>query len=98
MEIRQLYRSEQDKIIKLAPCLTSKSCWSSTLEFQNVGIAVIMFDESSSAALAIQNSSKSNPKYRTQTWDFKKLICNVWKIFNVNTPFKGPLFPTTYKQ
>ena len=61
-EIRQLYRSQQNKIIKLAQRLTSKSCWSSTLERQNVGIAQRIFDESTSAALAIQNSSKSNPK------------------------------------
>ena len=67
-EIRQLYRSEQNNILKLAARLTSKSCWISTLERQNVGIALRIFDESTTAALVIQNSSKINLKYQTQTW------------------------------
>ena len=83
----EVYRSEQNSIIKLAPRLTAKSCWPSILERQNVNHALRVFGDSTAADLVIQNSSRKSFNY--QTSDFIRLISNVWKIFNVNTSVKG---------
>ena len=86
-DVRLLYRSDQHSVLKLAPRLTAKSCWPSNLERQNVSLALRVFDDSTAAALAIQDSSRQTFNY--QTSDFIKIITRVWKIFNVNTPVKG---------
>ena len=86
-DVRLLYRSDQHSVLKLAPRLTAKSCWPSNLERQNVSLALRVFDYSTAAALAIQDSSRQTFNY--QTSDFIKKITRVWKIFNVNTPVKG---------
>ena len=82
-----LYRSDQHSVLKLASRLTAKSCWPSNLERQNVSLALRVFDDSTAAALAIQDSSRQTFNY--QTSDFIKIITRVWKIFNVNTHVKG---------
>ena len=59
-----------------------------------------IFDEQTAAAIQIHNSTRD--VFKTQTEDFIRLICSVWKIFNVNTPTKGIRFrdnlslPLTY--
>ena len=85
--IRQLYRSEQNSVAKLAHRLTAKSCWPSSLERQNVSLAHRVFNESTAAALTIQNSSRL--KFKSDTVDLVTIISNVWKIFNINTPNQG---------
>ena len=53
-DVRLLYRSEQNSIIKLVPRLTAKSCWPSILELQNVNLALRVFGASTAAGLVIQ--------------------------------------------
>ena len=86
-DIRQLYRSEQNSVAKLAHRLTAKSCWPTSLERQNVSLAHRVFNESTAAALTIQNSSRL--KFKSDTADFVTIISKVWKTFNINTPNKG---------
>ena len=86
-DVRLLYRSEQNSIIKLAPRLTAKSCWPSILERQNVNLALRVFGDSTAVGLVTQNSSRKS--FASQTSDFIRFGINVWKIFNVNTPVKG---------
>ena len=69
-----LYNSERDSLAKLAPRLTAKSCYPSSLERQNVKLFLKVVHESTIAGLAIQNVC----------WDSPSL----WKIFNVNMPYK----------
>ncbi|KAI6658772.1 hypothetical protein LOD99_15097 [Oopsacas minuta] len=90
-EIRKLYKSDQHSVAKLAPRLTSKACWPSTLERQNVSLALRIFDESTAAALNVSYQSRYQASTNSQTADFITIICNVWKIFNINTPNKGIL-------
>ncbi|KAI6651128.1 Transposable element P transposase [Oopsacas minuta] len=90
-EIRKLYKSDQHSVAKLAPRLTSKACWPSTLERQNVSLALRIFDESTAAALNVSYQSRYHTSTNSQTADFITIICNVWKIFNINTPNKGIL-------
>ena len=86
-DIRLLFRSEQNSVAKLAHRLTAKSCWPSNLERQNVSLAQRIFNESTAAALTIQNSSRN--EFKSDTAEFITIISNLWKIFNVNTPNKG---------
>ena len=77
-DIRQLYRSEQNSVAKLAHRLTAKLCWPSSLQRQNVSSAHRVFNESTAAALRIQNSSRL--KFNFDAADFVTIISNVWKI------------------
>ncbi|KAI6655342.1 Transposable element P transposase [Oopsacas minuta] len=90
-EIRKLYKSDQHSVAKLALRLTSKACWPSTLERQNVSLALRIFDESTAAALNVSYQSRYHTSTNSQTTDFIAIICNVWKLFNINTPNKGIL-------
>ena len=54
------YREEQYKCIKLAPRLVAKACWPTSLERQNVNLALRIFDESTSSATVTSNCSISN--------------------------------------
>ena len=65
---------------KIAPRLTYKACWPSSLERQSVSLALRIFDETNVAALTI-NQSHVREVDRTQT-------NSVWKIFNINTTWK----------
>jgi len=47
----QLYASEKDNYIKMAPCLTYKALYPSNLERQNVKLVLKIFDEKTIIAL-----------------------------------------------
>ena len=85
-DIRVLYKEEQRSVAKTAHRLTAKSCWPSNLERQNVGLALRIFNDSTSAALQLKRSKK---ELSVQTSEFISLITRIWKIFNVGTPNKG---------
>ena len=61
-DIRLLYKSEQHSTVKQAHRLNSKACWPTTLERQNVNLALRVFNESTSADLKIQKDSRSQFK------------------------------------
>ena len=85
-DIRLLYKNEQSSLIKQAHRLSSKACWPTMLEKQNVNLALKIFDLSTYAALSIYNTTHINSK--SQTPEFLEIIIKVWKIFNVNTTHK----------
>ena len=85
--MRLQYRSDQFSVSKLAPKLSYKSCWPSNLERQNVKLALRIFDDTNVSALTIHQSKEII--HQTQTSEFIALICRIWRIFNVNTPWKG---------
>ena len=82
-----LYRSERGSVAKLAPRLSAKACYPSSIERHNVKPVLKIIHESTLAALVIQNDSRS-PEFKTHTSNFVEIILNLWKIFNVNTPYK----------
>ena len=82
-----LYNSERDSLAKLAPRLTSKSCYPSNLERQNVKLVFKVVHESTIAALAIQNEQRCTT-FKSNTSDFVGILLSLWKIFNVNMPYK----------
>ena len=63
------------------------ACWSTKLERQTVHLALRIFNVQTAAAIQIQNSTRD--VFKTQTEDFIRIVCSVWKIFNINTPTKG---------
>ena len=86
-DIRILFKSKQFASVKQAPKLTAKSCWPTKLERQTLHLALRIFNEQTAAAIQIQNSTRD--VFKTQTEDFIRIVCSVWKIFNINTPTKG---------
>ena len=50
-DLRMLFKSEISNILKRAPKLTSKACWPSRLESQNVNLALKIFHESTYCGL-----------------------------------------------
>ena len=86
-DIRMLYNSERDSLAKLAPRLTSKSCYPSNLERQNVKLVLKVVHESTIVALAIQNEQRCTT-FKSKTSDFFGILLSLWKIFNVNMPYK----------
>ena len=87
-DIRLLYNSESKSLAKLAPHLTMKACFPSTIERQNVKLVLKVVNELTRAALRILDESRL-PEYRKNTSDFICILLSLWKIFNINTPFKG---------
>ena len=85
-DVCMLYNSERDSLAKLAPRLTSKS-YLSNLERQNVKLVLNVVHESTIAALAIQNETRI-PAFKSNTSDFVGILLSLWKIFNVNIPYK----------
>ena len=78
-DVRLLFKSERFASVKQAPKLTAKSCWPTNLERQSVHLALKIFDEQTAAAIQIQNSAR-DVIFKTQTEDFIRIICSVWKI------------------
>ena len=85
-DLRNLFILEQNSVAKTAHRLTVKSCWPSSLERQNVNLALRIFNDSTAAALTV-HAAKYNEI--SETAQFINLISKVWKIFNVGTPNKG---------
>ena len=58
-DIRTLFNPDKYNLFKLAPKLTSKVCWPSSLERQNVKLALRVFNESTSAGLLAYNLKRT---------------------------------------
>ena len=58
-------------------------CWPTSLERQNVNLTLKVFNESTCAALKIQNDLHPD-----STNIFVDVIGKIWKIFDLNTPLK----------
>ena len=71
-----LYNSERDSLAKLAPRLTSKACYPSNLERQNVKLVLKVVHESTIAALAFQDEQRS-PAFKCNTSDFVGILLSL---------------------
>jgi hypothetical protein len=85
--VRRLYYSEKDNIVKLAPNLTYKALYPSSLERQNVKLALKVFDEKTVVALGEYGTLSKCDFSGTQT--FVNIILKLWKILNVKSTDKG---------
>ena len=87
-KINVFYKSERNSLAKLAPHLTVKSCYPSSIERQNEKLVLKVVNELTQAALEIQNELRCH-KFRNSTSDLVRVLIYLWKLFNINTPFKG---------
>ena len=65
-----------------------KACFPSSIERQNVKLVLKVVNELTLSALTIQNGL-CTPEFRNNTPEFVDILLTVWRLFNVNTPFKG---------
>ena len=94
-DIRTLFKSDSYNVLKRAPKLTSKACWPSKLERQNVNLALKIFHDSTYCGLLTYKIEKGIVE-NNQTVAFLKLISIIWDIFNVNWVGKDIRFKNEY--
>ena len=82
--IEDLYNLEVDKCAKLGFRLNANAIFPSNIQRQKVNLALRIFDESTTSALA-----RVYPTESQSTCNFSKVILKFWKIFNVNNFTKG---------
>jgi len=85
--LKQLYDSERDAAVKIAPALTYTALYPNNMQRQNVKLALKVFDEKNLAALG-EFGSKYNCDV-AGTHQFISTIAQLWKLFNVKHPLKG---------
>ena len=88
-DTRNLYKADQHSVAKLAPLLTAKACWPSNLERQNVNFSLRVFDDSTHSALQVHYLTFPSHHSYHHTAEIIRVICDIWKMFNVNTPSKA---------
>ena len=87
-DVRLLYNSERGSLAKLAPQLTVKACFPSSIEKQNVSLVLKAINELTLSGLQIQNEARCQ-EYRNNTSNFVSILLTLWKILNISTPLKG---------
>lgn len=86
-DLRNLFHSEKNKLLQLAPKLVRKSIYPTSIERQNVSLALSVFDSTNVAALEVLKSQ--GIEISDGTIQFLRLIIKWWKISNVQHPMKG---------
>ena len=84
-DLKVLHLSEESSLVKLAPSLSKKVLYPSSIERQNVSLAVRLFDEKN--IVALQTFFKD--QCLVGSAEFIKTILSWWKIVNVGTPETG---------
>ena len=87
-DVRMLYNSERESLAKLAPHLSIKACFPSSIERQNVKLVLKVVNELTIATLKIQDEFRCQENQNNTAY-FVDTLLNLWKMFNVNTPLKG---------
>lgn len=86
--LKEMHALEKNSLIKYGFGLTLKALYPTSIERQNVKLALKVFNSNNVAAL-----SELGPKKNFTSWKdtsaFIEIICKWWDIVNVKTPFKG---------
>lgn len=83
-DLKDIYHREKNEILKLAPALSQKVLYPTSLERQNVNIALRLFDEKNIVAL-----EKYAPDGYSATAEYMKEMSPWFKIMNVRAPETG---------
>ncbi|KAK7861885.1 hypothetical protein R5R35_001482 [Gryllus longicercus] len=86
--LRQLYDIEEKKMVKHAYALTLKALYPSSLERQNVSLALQVFNENVALGFESIGASHNIPHF-LETSNYIQIILKWWWIVNVKTPRKG---------
>ena len=84
-DLKEVHFSEENNLVKLAPSLSKKVLYPSSIERQNVSLAVRLFDEKN--VVALQTFFKD--QVIVGSAEFVNIILSWWKIVNVGTPETG---------
>lgn len=90
-DLKILHLSEENNCVKLAPALSKKVLYPTSIERQNVHLCCRLFDEKNIAALN-ENSSLTKTETKSSTAHFIQVILKWWKIVNVKHMYKGVKF------
>lgn len=82
-DLKTVYRMEQNKVVKLAPSLSQKVLYPSSIERQNVTLCTKLFDEKVVGALQTLSGDT------TGTCEFIKVILTWWNIVNTKSTLTG---------
>lgn len=86
--LKKLHKDEENNVVKLAPCLSKKVLYPTSIERQNVSLCCKLFDEKNIAALKQQGINMKSDVYHG-TVIFMDIISRLWRILNVKHAFKG---------
>ncbi|KAH9367598.1 hypothetical protein HPB48_009969 [Haemaphysalis longicornis] len=79
--LRDLHKAEQNELLKLAPTLSLEALNLTTLERQDVKLALRVFSPSTVAAL-----NTSSAQHAEETSKFISRVLDWWRVVNVKTP------------
>ena len=82
-----LYNFERGSLAKLAPQLTVKACFPSSIERQNVSLVLKVINELTQSGLQIQNEARCQ-EYRNNTSNFVSILLTLWKYSTSVLPSK----------
>lgn len=86
--LKEMYTFEKSSLIKYGYGLDLKSLYPSSLERQNVNLALKIFNHNISKALIEIGSHKNFTNYQ-DTSEYVEIISTWWDIVNVKSPLKG---------
>ena len=85
--LRELYKTEKDSIVRMAPGLSYKALYPSNVERQNVKLVLKIFDEKTVAA--VNHYGLQNHVDVSGTSTFFTIILRLWNVLNVKSTDKG---------
>lgn len=88
--LKALLADEEYKVVKLAPALSKKVLYPTSIEKQNVSLCYKLFDEKNIAAL--KDPSSGIHSDTSGTTNFLNIILNWWKVVNVKQQYKWVRF------
>lgn len=86
-DLKDLFHSEKNSVLKLAPNLSRKALYPTAIERQNVTLAISIFDFKNIVSLDMLKSE--GVAISDGTIQFLKVISKWWTICNVQHPMKG---------
>lgn len=86
--LKEMHAAEKSSILKYGYNLNLKTLYPSSMERQNVKLALNVFDRRTVSALRLYGPQKSLSNW-SSTALFIEHICTWWDVVNVKTPWKG---------
>ncbi|XP_049797476.1 uncharacterized protein LOC126214872 [Schistocerca nitens] len=94
-----VYEKERNSLVKYGHTLSARVLYPSSIQKQNVKLALKIFNENN--IVALKHATKDMPnvtEHINQTVTFLQVIVNWWKIVNVRSVFEGQRFNDPYRE
>lgn len=96
--LETLYQNEKNALVKFGHTLSYKAIYPTSIEKQNVNLALAIFNEKNIAALECVSKENENFSGFEGTCQFLHIICSWWKIANVKSVFEGRRFNDNFRE